>query len=79
MGLCFAAIVVVGVRLIKVSRLRRGSTGVLSTGERFRIDSDSGRSHRMATVWGRRMEARPIYIHAIATLDVEISPMIRSS
>jgi len=41
----------------------------LLTGERFRIDSDSGRSHRMATVWGRRMEARPIYIHSIATLD----------
>jgi hypothetical protein len=65
--------------MIKVSRLRRGSTGVLSTGERFRIDSDSGRSHRMATVWGKRMETRPIYIHAIATLDDEINRMIRSS
>jgi len=65
--------------MIKISRLRRGSTGVLSTGERFRIETDSGRSHRMATVWGRRMEARPIYIHAIATLDDEINPMIRSS
>ena len=67
---CLAVIVVVGVRLIKVSRLRRGSTGTLSTGERFRIDSDSGRSHRMATVWGKRMETRRIYIHAIATLDI---------
>ena len=51
--------------------MRKGQTGYLKDGVRFRIEDNKKGNIRMATVYGFATEMGSIYTHDIASLEVD--------